>query len=528
MDTWNSREEKKMYTLGDIPRNGALFYPDHEAVVFEDTRLTYRQLNQRVNRLANALSQMDLRQQESLTILAENTHKYLEVYFAAAKLGLAITPLNFRLSDAELIHIVNDSEAVCFFIGDGYEEKVAAMRKELGHIRRWIALEKGGGDFLDYETLLRETSDQEPAVRVDENQLAVLMYTGGTTGLPKGVMLSHRNIMTGVISANLMFKLTSRDSTCFVLPFFHVSFWPAFCLLLAGGKVAINRKPDLNEILRIIQDERCTHMNAVPTLYGWLLQFADLQAFDLSTLRLLSYAGSPFPPELLKQCLEKFGPIFAQGYGATETAGGAISSLGEADHAVSGPKAKLLVSAGKASLCAKIRIVDEQGRELPTDAIGEITTLGKHIMIGYWKNPELTGKVMRDGWYRTGDMGYMDPDGYLFLVDRKSDMIVSGGENIYPNEVENILYEHPAVLECAVVSAPDEKWGERVQAVVVLKPGSAASMEDIIAHCKKQLGGYKCPKNVEFWDAIPKTPVGKILRKDVKKKFWQGHTRSIG
>ncbi len=517
-----------MYTLGDIPRNGALFYPDNEAVVFEDTRLTYRELNQRVNRLANALLRMGLRQEESLAILAENTHKYLEVYFAAAKLGLRITPLNFRLSDTELFHIVNDSGAVCVFIGDGYEEKAAAMSKDLGQVRIWIALEKGSGNLIDYETLLQETTDKEPGIRVDEDQLAVLMYTGGTTGQPKGVMLSHRNIMTGVISANLTFRLASLDCTCFVLPFFHVAFWPAFCLLLAGGKVAINRKPDINEILRIIQDERCTHMNAVPTLYGWLLQFGDIQDFDLSTLRLLSYAGSPFPPEILKQCLEKFGPIFVQGYGATETAGGAISSLNEADHVVSGPRAKLLQSAGKASLCAEIRIVDEGRKELPPNTIGEITVLGKHVMTGYWKNPELTEKAIHGGWYHTGDMGYMNSDGYLFLVDRKSDMIVSGGENIYPNEVENILYEHPAVLECAVVSAPDEKWGERVQAVVVLKPGLQATGDDLIAHCKKQLSGYKCPKNVEFWDGIPKTAVGKILRKDVKQKFWQGRSRCIG
>ncbi|MFZ5572735.1 MAG: long-chain-fatty-acid--CoA ligase [Thermodesulfobacteriota bacterium] len=517
-----------MYTLGDIPRKSALLFPDREAVVFETTRLTYRQFNQRVNRLANALAKLGFRNEDRLTILAENTHKYLEVYFAAAKLGLSVTPLNFRLSDAELIHIARDSEAVCFFVGEGYENRVASFSGELQRIHAWISLENDSGDFMDYETLLRCAPDSELEIQVDEDRMAVLMYTGGTTGQPKGVMLSHRNILTGVINANLISGITRDDATCFVLPLFHVSFWPAFCLLLAGGKVAINRKPDLNEILRIIQDERCTHMNAVPTVYGWLLQFGNLAAYDLSSLKTLSYAGSPFPPEILKQCMETFGPIFAQGYGATETAGGAISFLREEDHALAGSRTRLLLSAGKASLCSEIRIVDEAGRGLPANETGEIAVKGKHVMMGYWKNPRQTESALRDGWYHTGDMGYRDENGYLFLLDRKADMIVTGGENVYPKEVEDVLYEHPAVLECAVVSAPDEKWGERVQAVVVLKPSQTATAADIISHCKMKLGGYKCPKAVEFWGDVPKTPIGKILRKDVKKKFWAGTVRPIG
>jgi O-succinylbenzoate-CoA ligase len=517
-----------MYTLGDIPRKGALYCPDNEAIVFEETRLTYGQLNRRVNRLANALTKMGLSRQDRLAVLAENTHKYLEIYFAAAKLGISVTPLNFRLSEAEIVHIANDSEASCFFAGDGYEAKAAAMREHLHAIKTWIALDNPSHDFMAYEEILTDAADTEPDVTVDEDDLAVLMYTGGTTGLPKGVMLSHRNILTGVISANLMTNLSGEDATCFVLPLFHVSFWPAFCLLLAGGKVAINRKADLNEILRIIQDERCTHMNAVPTVYGWLLQFANTDAYDLSSLRLLSYAGSPFPPEILKQCIEKFGPIFVQGYGATETAGGAISLLREEDHVLSGPKAELLVSAGKPSLCSEVRIVDEDGVTLPAGKTGEIAVRGKHVMLGYWKNPEQTSKAIRDGWYHTGDMGYLDEDGYLFMLDRKADMIVTGGENVYPKEVEDVLYEHPSVSMAAVVSAPDEKWGERVQAVVVLAPNHKATEDELIAFCKGKLGGYKCPKAIEFWDSLPTTPVGKILRKDVKKTFWKGHERSIG
>ncbi|SHI86241.1 Acyl-CoA synthetase (AMP-forming)/AMP-acid ligase II [Desulfatibacillum alkenivorans DSM 16219] len=517
-----------MYTLGDIPRKGALLYPELEAVVFEDIRLTYQQLEERVNRLANALTGLGVKQGDKVGVIGENSAAFLQLYFAAAKIGAVTAPLNFRLSDPEIVHIVNDSEAMILFAGESYEERVYALMNQMPGVKIFVTLEKRVQEITYAEDLIQTAPSTEPLVDVDENDLAVLMYTGGTTGLPKGVMLSHRNILTGVISANLQYPIAPGEATCFVLPLFHVSFWPAFCFLLAGGKVAINRKPDLNEILRIIQDEKCQHMNAVPTIYGWLLQFANVDAYDLSSLRLLSYAGSPFPPEVLKQCMKKFKADFAQGYGATETAGGAVTGLSPEEHILEGPGSELLVSAGKPSLCAQVRITDEEGRVLPPGEIGEISAKGKHVMRGYWKNPELTAKVLKDGWYHTGDMGRMNEQGHLFLVDRKADMIVTGGENVYPKEVEDVLYAHPAVLECAVVSAPDARWGERVQAVVVLKPDQTATPEELIEHCKAYLGGYKCPKDIAFWDAVPKTPVGKILRKDVKKAFWTGHDRSIG
>jgi acyl-CoA synthetase (AMP-forming)/AMP-acid ligase II len=240
----------------------------------------------------------------------------------------------------------------------------------------------------------------------------------------------------------------------------------------------------------------------------------------------MSYAGSPFPPEVLKRCIKKFGDRFAQAYGMTEALGGTV--LPPWDHFLEGEMSRLLASAGKESLCVDVRVVDENGVPLQAGEVGEIAMRGKHVMQGYWKNSELTEKTLRNGWLHTGDMGYLDEEGYLFLVDRKADMIVTGGENVYPKETEDVLYEHPAVMECAVVSAPDERWGERVQAVVVLKQGQEATAEELITHCKERLAGYKCPKAVDFWEALPKTPIGKILRKDVKKKLWEGHDRAIG
>ena len=515
-----------MYTLGDIPRKNALLFPDKEATVFKDKRLTHKELNERVNGLANTLTGMGYVKGDRLAVLGENTHKYLEIYFAAAKLGMSVTPLNFRLSNMEIEHIAIDSESVCLLVADGYEHRTFLLKDRLPGIRDWIALDNRVKGYVYYEDLIKKASSEEPGVDVNEEEMAILMYTGGTTGMPKGVMMSHRNLMTAIISATLCFGFSKDDTTCFILPLFHVSFWTALSVLMVGGKVVINRKMDLKEILRLIQDEKCTHINAVPTVYIWMLQLDDADTYDLSSLRSATYAGSPFPPEMLKKCVKKFGNRFSQAYGMTEAVG--ISALSQRDHVFEGEKSKLLSSAGKASLCAEVRVVDENDNPVDTGQLGEIAVKGKHVMMGYWKNPELTAETIRNGWLHSGDMGYMDGDGYLFLVDRKADMIVTGGENVYPKETEDVLYEHPAVAMAAVVSAPDEKWGERVQAVVVLKEGQSVTEEDLIVHCKEKLAGYKCPKAIAFWDSLPTTAVGKILRKDVKKEFWEGQGRTIG
>jgi len=519
-----------MYTLGDIPRTGAMLHPDNIAVVFEGKRSTYKEFNERINRFANALVDLGCKKGDGLAVMAENCDKYLEVYFAAAKIGVRVTPINVRLGDDEIVFIANDSETTFFVVGEGYEEKVTQLKDRLGSIKTWITLNNPLAGFLDYEKLLEKSSAVEPDIDtydVQEDDLAILMYTGGTTGLPKGVMMSHRSaIMSGMMAA-LSFGFTEDDSTCFVLPIFHVSWWPILAIMCVGGKVCINRRPDLEKIFKLIEDEKCTHMNLVPTIYGWMVDYPNVGKYDLSSLRLLSYAGSPFPVEVLKKCIRKFGNKFAQGYGATETAGAAISELGVKYHHLEGEKSKYLASAGKPAAHARVKIVDDDDKTVGPGEYGEICVTGKHIMQGYWKNPALNAEVLKGGWYHTGDMGYMDEAGYIFMTDRKADMIISGGENVYPKEVEDIIYQHPSVRECTVVSAPDPKWGEVVQAVVVLHPGKEATEQEIIEHCKKNLAGYKCPKAVAFWTDIPKTVVGKMIKKDVKKKFWEGRDRMV-
>jgi long-chain acyl-CoA synthetase len=519
-----------MYTLGDISRNGMINFPDRTAVVFEGKRWTYREHNGRVNRFANTLVGLDCKKGSRITILADNCAKYLEAYFGAAKIGMSVTPLNTRLSDDELVYVINDSEAKLLIVGDGYEDRVQKIMHRLVGITQWISFDNPAEGFLDYEKLLKAASDAEPdpdIYDVQEDDLVVLMYTGGTTGLPKGVMLSHRNVMTAGITSAIGMGFTMDDSTCYVLPIFHVSWWPILAVMLVFGKVCINRRPNLDSIFQLIQDEKCTHMNLVPTIYGWMVDYPGVTKYDLSSLRILTYAGSPFPTEVLKKCIVKFGNIYAQGYGATETSGAPITWLHWDDHHIEGSLSKHLASAGKPSFCSRVRIVDEHEDPVNPGAIGEICVKGRHIMLGYWKNPNLTSEALRNGWYHTGDMGYMDEDGFVFLTDRKADMIISGGENVYPKEVEDVIYSHPAVKECAVVSSPSEKWGEIVQAVVVLKPRQTATEEEIIRHCKKTLTGYKCPKAVAFWNDLPKTVVGKIVKKEIKQRFWEGKDRLI-
>ena len=519
-----------MYTLGDIPRNGAVLYPENTALVFEGKRLTYRAFNQRINQFANSLTKLGCVRGDRIAIMAENCAKYLEAYFAAAKIGMSVTPINVRLGDAEILHIVNDSEASILVVGEGLEERAAGMKDKIKKIKLWISFDHELSGFLDYETLLRDSPDTEPNIApydVHEDDLAVLMYTGGTTGLPKGVMMSHRSLAISAIAPSLVWGFTRDDSTCFVLPIFHVSWWPILAILLVGGKVCINRRPALDSILKLIEDEKCTHVNLVPTIYGWMVDHPGVDQYDLSSLKILSYAGSPMPVVVLKKCIRKFGNKFTQGYGATETCGGPISMLDRRDHYLEGDKSRYLSSAGKPASWSYVKIVDENDNALGPNEKGEICVRGRHIMMGYWKNPKLTDEVMKGGWYHTGDMGYLDEDGYIYMTDRKADMIISGGENVYPKEVEEVIYRHPAVKECTVISSPNEKWGEIVQAVVVLKPDAKASEEDIMEHCKKVLAGYKCPKAVAFWNELPKTVVGKIMKKEIKSKFWAGKDRLI-
>jgi long-chain acyl-CoA synthetase len=510
-----------MQVLGDISRKGIRLHRDRECMVFEGRRLTYKELDDRVNRLANYLSSLGLDGFKHIAVLAENCPEYVEIYFAAAKAGYVTVPLNFRLSRNELTTILKDAEAKVLFFGQGYADTAREIAREVG-IGILVSIETQEDDCLDYEKLLTNFPTTDPEIAVDENQMSILMYTGGTTGRPKGVMISHRSFMTAMLDLTLTYMFDKNDTTCIILPMFHAAVWPVFCLLIVGGRVAILRRPELNKVLELLEKEKCTHIVAVPTIYNLLMEHPDLDKFDLSSLKKMSYGGSPIAPVLLKRMIQKFGNIFWQAYGLTE-ASPVLTVLRPEDHVVEGrpEKARRLKSVGREHYSPMVRVVREDGSEVTPGEVGEIVGKGKNIMLGYWKMPDKTAETIKDGWLHTGDMGTVDEDGYIYLVDRKNDMIITGGENVYPREVEDILLEHPAIMEVAVVGVPDEKWGEAVKAVVLLKEGMKATGEEIIGFAKSRLASYKCPKSVDFRSALAKTAAGKIARSQIKKEYWQ-------
>ncbi len=525
-----------MNVLGDIPRRWAKLSPDKVCIVCTghgEVRYTWRELNERVNRLANSLGKLGLKKGNHVAVLMENCHTYVEIYYAMAKMGIIPVPLNLRLHPKELQYIIEHSDSIGLIIGPEFKEMFSNLKPALSKVKYYVSVEERFNGMELYEELVEKGSPDEPAVRIAENNTAILMYTGGTTGLPKGAVLTHRSLITYIIGGMLTSRVdnipvTDHDSTLFILPAFHISVWPVFNFHFAGDKVVILRRPNLKKILEAIQREKVTHMNAVPTVYFWLVNDPDLKNYDLSSIKSFSYAGAPMPTEILKQCIQTFGLIFSQGYGATE--GGPWTSLSASDHVIDGTEEEMrrLKSVGKPALTSEIRIVDEKGRDCKPGEIGEIIVKSKSTMKEYWKEPEKTKKVKRGDWYYTGDVGSFGENGYIYLADRAADMIKSGGEKVYPFEVEDVLYRHPAVMEAVVIGIRDLEWGEKVHAVICLKPEIAEKYKgkedtlkaELVDFCRQNLTRYKCPKSIDFSPTpLPKSAIGKILRKDVREKY---------
>jgi acyl-CoA synthetase (AMP-forming)/AMP-acid ligase II len=429
--------------------------------------------------------------------------------------------MNFRLSPEELAYVINHSDAEYLIAGPAMLAVAIELLPKLDNIKQRIVFGAEAEGWLDYEELLAGSSDAEPEVEVDEDDLCQLQYTGGTTGLPKGVMITHRNYMTTAIGMGLALEFEPYYATLQVLPIFHTAWWPILIHHLAGCKAVIAKRFDFNEILATVEKEGVSHINMVPVLFSWILDFPDLVMYDLSSIRYFSYAGAPMPEDVLRRCIDRFGPIFQQGYGLTEAAPLGTMLLEEDQCRLEGPPelVRRINSCGRESLVTEVRVVDEEDNDVPVGEIGEIVIRGKNIMRGYWKDPELTAKALRGGWLHTGDLAEVDEYGYIYIVDRKHDMIITGGENVYPFEVEQVLYEHPAILEAAVVGLRDKKWGEVVTAAVALKEGKEASEEELVSFCKERIAGYKCPKRVVFTESVPKSALGKVLRRQVREEL---------
>ena len=517
-----------MAYLSDMVAEQAASQPDAEAVVFEETRLSYGRLNERVNRLANGLQSLGLRRGSHVALVLENCHQYLEAYYALSKAGMVAVPLNWRLSDEELGYIVDHSESLALIADQAHSQTALLLRDRIERLERLIGV--GVSDstgMTPYEEMLAAASPAEPSREgLDEDGLAVLMYTGGTTGLPKGVMLSHRNLLTAVQAIAGIGMQASGARTLFALPLFHIANWQAFLFHALGGCVIISRRADPQRIVELLLREKPMLVNLVPTVYESLLALPGIEDLDFSFVGRFTVSGAPMSAESMRRCEKTFGMRFGKGYGLTEAAP-AVSSLNPDDYALEGDP-KLVAhaqSVGKPLGNVEVRICRDDGSECRTREEGEITVRGDNVMLGYWRDPERSREALREGWLWTGDLGFLDEEGFLFLTDRKGDMIISGGENVHPTETENALQEHPAVREVAVIGLPDPKWGEVVKAVVALEPGRAASDEELIAFCRERIAAYKCPRSIDFVDELPKSTVGKILRKDVKKWYSDDQAR---
>ena len=511
-------------TIGDLLTRNANKFPEKLALVFEDRSMTFRGLNDRVNRLANALVDRGLRKGDRVGALVHNCHQFIEIYFAAAKTGGIFCPYNNHVKQWELKDILDYSTPKFLFVDSDFAQVISELRPELVSTETYISLQEPSHPFMeDYEAIIAREPGGEPAVKVVEDDIVSIFFTAGTTGKPKGAMRTHRHLMSDATASVIDLKVEYDERVLITFPMYHIacednivrhSFLP--------NTIYIKREGGFNaeQILGYISKERISRCQFVPTMIHSLLQSPNIADYDLSSLRLILYAGSSMPVELLKRALAVFPCGFAQMYGQTES-GPFTTVLKPEDHVLDGSEKSLarLASSGRPAVNYEIRIVDENDNDVPTGAVGEIIGRSEAMMVGYWQMPEETKKKLRNGWLHTGDLGRFDEDGYMYIVERKNDMIISGGVNIYPREIEEVLYRHPAVSEASVIGLPDEHWGEVVKAVIVLNRGAQATEAEIIEFCGKNLAGFKKPKTVDFWEALPKSPQGKILKKDIRTHY---------
>ncbi len=479
-------------------------------------RLTYAQLNARVNQFANALLNLGIQSGARVAVLLKNCNACVIAYFGAIKAGACMVPLNFRLSGHELAYILNDCQAQALVFGAEFGSVINSNEGAFSSVEHYICM---GNTFK--EILGKSAPVEEPilASKITENDLAILMYTAGTTGFPKGVMLSHKNLLSNAI--NTIVTLVSphfEDIYLMVLPLFHAAaFGVSIRLFIAGSTQVLHDAFDPVRTLETIQKERISWVSFVPTMITKLLEVPNLARYDLSSLRIISYGTSPISLPLLRRMLDAFHCEFNQGFGQTEHSP-VISFLTSADHVMDVPgKEILLKSVGRPIFNVQVLIVDLNGHEVSVGDVGEIIARSDSVMQGYWNKPDLTSEALQNGWLHTGDLGKIDARGYIFIVDRKRDLIKSGGEKIFPKEVENVLYSLPEVAECAVIGVPDDKWGEIVKAFIALREGTSLTPEAILQKCKQQLADFKKPRQIVFLKELPKNAAGKILKYRLKE-----------
>jgi len=500
--------------------------PDQVAIVFEGKRFTFTQLTERVNRLANALTRLGVAKGDCVALLQINCNECIEAYFAVAKLGAIYVPLNFRAKGNELTYMLNTADAKVALVGDRYIDLVDSIRKDLTSVTEFISIDGPREGWKDYAGLLASGSDEDVFTDIDDDDITILMYTAGTTGFPKGVMLSHNSFSIYVLENVTPADPMTDEKNILTVPLYHVAGIQAMMAAIYGGRTMVmERQFEPVEWMGLVQQEKVDRAMMVPTMLKQLLDHPDFEKYDLSSLRVITYGAAPMPLPVIRKAMEVFpGVNFINAFGQTETAS-TITTLGPEDHVLSGTeeekeaKLKRLSSIGRPMSDVEMRIVDEENNPLPVGEVGEIVARGPRVMSGYWKEEDKTARTIdSEGWVHTGDMGYVDEAGYYFLAGRNTDMIIRGGENISPEEVEAVLHQHDAIEEAAVIGVPDDEWGEVPVCVIVVKEGMTATEEEIMEHCRQALASYKRPRSVFFSEELPRNQLGKVLKRELREK----------
>jgi long-chain acyl-CoA synthetase len=528
-----------MIFTGDIARMNAEKYPGKLAVAREDIdSRTWRELNENVNRLAHVLQSLGVRQGDRVSLLARNRIECVEAFFACAKIGVIYSPINFRFAPAEIEYVLGDSGCEVLICDEEYAETIRKLHDEnrTGEVKHIIGFGESHGFELDYDSLLGEQSAEEPpAVEIDEDDVCWICYTGGTTGMSKGVMLTHRNNFVQCVNLGIADRIGHEDVYLVTGALFHVVLNMGLAYWFVGCSVVVMDFTPAR-CLDLIAHHKVTKTVPVATMLNMMVEEQRRNPRDLSSLVLCGTGGAPINPEVVRRALTEWGGDFVQYFGQTEAAHH-FTYLSDLEYRRGfSPDAteqdrKRLHSGGRVQHCNRMCVVDDQDNVLPPGEVGEICAKGPNVMLGYWNKPEVTAETLRNGWLHTGDMGYIDEDGYVYVVDRKKDMIVSGGENVYSSEVEAVLYRHEHVAECAVVGVPDDQWGEAVHAVIVKSDGAPPDTDfkrDVLLLAREHLAAYKVPKEILVVDELPKSPTGKIQKFALKERFWEGRDRRVG
>jgi acyl-CoA synthetase (AMP-forming)/AMP-acid ligase II len=516
--------------LYDFFDRGCLVNPNGTAYIMGEQQWSFEEARELSCQVAHALDSLDLAKGTKTAVLSANHPESWLCVIGLWRAGCTWVPVNPMSSLEEQDHLLNGFDVEVLFFQEKFIPVIKQLRSQCPNIKQWICIDGKTDDSIHLKSWIAEQPTTQPSKRVDEADLAAIMPTGGTTGLPKGVMLSHRTLGLS-INFSIINNHYSSDQAIVNLaaaPMTHTAGFLSLPATARGGTVVVLPKPDPDSLINTIEQNRVTEFFLPPTVIYRLLDIPKIKERDFSSLQYFMYGAAPMAIEKLKEAISVFGPVMAQGYGQSEAPGG-IAALRTSDHFVNGEIApdERLTACGRPSELNCIAIMDDDQSILAQGETGEICIRGDIVMDGYYKMPEKTAETIIDGWLHTGDLGHLDQEGYLHITDRKRDMIISGGFNVFPSEVEQVLWTHPAVLDCAVIGIPHEQWGETVKAVVELKQGTQVSEEELIALCKEKLGSVKAPKSVDFVKSLPRSPVGKVLKKEIREPYWRDADRTI-